>query len=61
VETLWQDIRYGARRETVLWMVLRETLLLVLFGFAAGVPAAIGGARIIRACCSAWGLPTPLP
>ena len=38
----------GARRADVLWMVLRETLLLVLIGIAAGVPLVIAGTRLIR-------------
>jgi predicted permease len=37
----------GARRWDVLWMVLRETLLLVLIGVAIGVPAALASARLI--------------
>ncbi len=37
----------GARQMDVLWMVLRETLLLVLIGVAIGVPAALTGARLI--------------
>jgi predicted permease len=32
----------GARRPLVLWMVLRETLLLALAGIALGVPAVLG-------------------
>lgn len=37
----------GARQMDVLWMVLRETLLLVLIGVAIGVPAALASARLI--------------
>jgi ABC-type antimicrobial peptide transport system permease subunit len=37
----------GAGRRTVLWMVLRETLLLALIGVALGVPAALAAARLI--------------
>jgi len=37
----------GARRERVLWMVLRETLLLALVGIAIGVPAALGASRAV--------------
>jgi predicted permease len=37
----------GARRSRVLWMVLRETLVLALVGIALGVPAALGSARAI--------------
>jgi len=37
----------GARQMDVLWMVLRETLLLVLIGVAIGVPGALASARLI--------------
>ncbi len=37
----------GARQANVLWIVLRETLLLVLMGVAIGVPAALASARLI--------------
>ncbi|HKH48857.1 MAG TPA: FtsX-like permease family protein, partial [Thermoanaerobaculia bacterium] len=37
----------GARRSRVLWMVLRETMLLALAGIAIGVPAALGSARAV--------------
>jgi predicted permease len=37
----------GARQMDVLWMVLRETLLLVLIGVAIGVPSALASARMI--------------
>ena len=37
----------GASRRNVADMVLRETLALVLAGFALGVPAALAGARVI--------------
>jgi predicted permease len=36
----------GSSRSGVLWMVLRETLLLVLIGLAVGLPAAIAAARL---------------
>jgi ABC-type antimicrobial peptide transport system permease subunit len=38
----------GARRTRVLWMVLRETLILALAGIALGVPVALGSARIVE-------------
>lgn len=40
----------GARRETVLWMILRESLLLLAFGVGVGVgiPLALGATRFIR-------------
>ncbi|HTQ86618.1 MAG TPA: ABC transporter permease [Candidatus Solibacter sp.] len=50
----------GARRESVLWMVLRETLLLVLFGVVIGVPAAIGGGRLIRGLLFGVGIGDPV-
>lgn len=37
----------GAERPRILWMVLRETLVLVSIGIAIGVPSAIGAARLI--------------
>jgi predicted permease len=38
----------GARRQTVLWMILRESLLLLAFGVGIGIPLALGAARFIR-------------
>ncbi len=38
----------GAQRWEVLWMVLRESLLISVVGVAAGVPLAIGGAQLMR-------------
>jgi predicted permease len=38
----------GAQRPQVLWMVLRESLLISLAGVAAGVPLAIGSAQLMR-------------
>jgi predicted permease len=38
----------GAERRNVLWMVLRETLALVVIGIAIGVPATLAGARVAR-------------
>ncbi len=37
----------GAERRSIIWMVLRETLVLILVGVAIGVPAAIGAGRLI--------------
>ena len=37
----------GAQRRDVLWMVLRETLLLALAGVALGVPVALAAARLV--------------
>jgi predicted permease len=39
----------GARGGNIAWMVLRETLYLVLAGLVIGVPAALLGARLISA------------
>jgi predicted permease len=47
----------GARRPLVLWMILRETLLLALAGIALGVPAALGSTRVVASRLfglSAW-------
>jgi len=38
----------GAQRSQVLWMVLRESLLISVAGIVIGVPLAIGGAQLIR-------------
>jgi predicted permease len=38
----------GAQRIAVLWMVLRESLLISVAGVAAGVPLAIAGAQLMR-------------
>jgi predicted permease len=38
----------GARTEGILWMVLRESLLLLAAGIAVGIPATIGVSRIVR-------------
>ena len=37
----------GAERRRIVWMVLRETLVLVLIGLAIGVPTALGATRLI--------------
>src|SRR5204863_9621712 len=39
----------GARGGNIAWMILRETLYLVLAGLVIGVPAALLGARLISA------------
>jgi ABC-type antimicrobial peptide transport system permease subunit len=38
----------GAGKGTVLWMVLRETLILVAGGIAIGAPAALVSGRIVE-------------
>lgn len=37
----------GARRSNVVWMVLRESLILVAFGLAAGLPVVVMTSRLI--------------
>ena len=39
----------GAQRYQVLWMVLRESLLLCVIGLLVGLPAAVAGARLLGA------------
>jgi ABC-type antimicrobial peptide transport system permease subunit len=39
----------GADRQRVLWMVLRQSLLLVAIGAGVGIPLALGGGRAIAA------------
>jgi predicted permease len=38
----------GAQRADVLWMVMRETLLVLVAGAALGLPAAVAVARVLR-------------
>jgi predicted permease len=38
----------GARRETVVWMVLRDVLLLAIIGLAIGLPVALGASKVIE-------------
>ena len=38
----------GAQRGQVLWMVLRESLIVGVAGLVVGVPLAIAGARLLR-------------
>lgn len=45
----------GAERRTVLWMVLRQSLVLTAIGLAAGVPAAVFGTSVLDAML--FGLP----
>lgn len=40
-------VALGAKRENILWMVLRETLALALLGLAIGVPCALAASRLI--------------
>ena len=41
-------IALGAERRDIIWMVLRDTLILVGLGIVFGVPAALASARLIR-------------
>jgi len=50
----------GARRQTVLWMVLRETMILIAVGFAVGVPAAVAGSLLLRSLLFGVGAGDPL-
>jgi predicted permease len=40
-------VALGAERENILWIVLRETLALALFGLAIGVPCALAASRLV--------------
>ena len=40
-------VALGAQRITILWLVLREALVLVLFGVAIGIPTALLATRLI--------------
>src|SRR5271156_2815899 len=54
-------VALGAQRGTVLWIVLRETLALALFGIAIGIPSALLATRLIATMLfglSASDLPT---
>jgi ABC-type antimicrobial peptide transport system permease subunit len=37
----------GAKRQSVLWLILREALLLVLIGVAIGLPAVFAATRLV--------------
>jgi predicted permease len=41
-------IALGAPRDQVVWMILRDSLLLVALGLAVGLPAALAGARAVE-------------
>src|SRR5919198_40965 len=38
----------GARRATVVWMVLREVVTLAAIGFAISVPAALAASKLVK-------------
>ncbi len=50
----------GAERRSIIWMVLRETLVLILVGVAIGVPAAIGAGRLVSSQLFGLGAADPL-
>ena len=39
----------GAQREQVLWMIIRESLVVCALGTLLGLPAALAGARLLKA------------
>ena len=50
----------GAQRQQVLWMVLRESLMVGAAGLAVGLPLAIAGARLLRSTLFGLGPNDPL-
>jgi predicted permease len=50
----------GAQRRDVLWLIMRETLLLLVAGAAVGVPAALAAARLIKSLLFAVDPSDPL-
>jgi len=53
-------VAVGAQRQNILWLVLRETLALALFGIAIGIPSALAATRLIASML--FGLsPSDLP
>ncbi len=53
-------VAVGAQRQNVLWLVLRETLAMALFGIAIGIPSALAATRLIASML--FGLsPSDLP
>jgi predicted permease len=53
-------VAVGAQRQNVLWLVLRETLALALFGIAIGIPSALAATRLIASMLFDLS-PTDLP
>ena len=41
-------IALGARQRSILWMILRESLMLLAFGIVIGVPVALAAARLVQ-------------
>jgi len=50
----------GAQRGQVLWLVVRESLVLCAAGVLVGLPAAIIGARLLRSMLFGLGPGDPL-
>jgi ABC-type antimicrobial peptide transport system permease subunit len=50
----------GAAPGSVLWQVLRETLLLVVIGIIIGVPLALGGTHLVRSMIFGLGFADPV-
>jgi len=44
----------GARPETVVWMVLRDVLMLALVGLAVGLPVALGASKVLESLLYRW-------
>jgi ABC-type antimicrobial peptide transport system permease subunit len=40
-------VALGAQQGSVRWMILRETLVLTLFGIAIGIPSGLAASRLI--------------
>jgi predicted lysophospholipase L1 biosynthesis ABC-type transport system permease subunit len=48
-------VALGAQRPTILWMILREVLVLALIALAIGAPVALAGGRIVKSLL--YGIP----
>ncbi len=49
----------GAERRDVLWLILRDTLVLVAIGLTVGVPAAFSATRLVRSQLFGLGATDP--
>ena len=50
----------GAERRNIIWMVLRDSLVLVIIGIAIGVPTALGAAQLVSTQLFGLGGSDPL-
>jgi predicted permease len=50
----------GARRSSIVWKVLGETLILMLIGIAVGMPIALAGTRLIKTMLFGLGAADPV-